>query len=759
MRTELPDPSMKELTHRDEIHGDVAYDALAVALLNTPTLQRLGRVYQLGYGHLVYRGGTHTRLSHSMGTYATAGRLVDALRRNYESRALPPEGAVPAAEFLPSRSPAARPDQPLTLDVDDSDTSLAATLGARWSVLRHLVGWAALLHDIGHVPLGHTLEDEFEGIYQKHDGFSSPRLEHLWLGAPDGTESEVGRILRETRLYPESFRRAGVTDGDDVWATVFLICTWKEHIQAGARLTFEEILAAEIEKLGSEGKDHAVASRLLDVTTRLTPDLFSPYMADIVANTISADYLDYLRRDPRNLGLDVLNDDRVVSRFWVGRDHRDQLRMALSLVDRRGKPRLDTCTGVVDLVRQRYRFAEIVYYHKTKVSASAMLAKVFHLIGAPPETPSIREIPALGEAEGVADALLDDERTRATRLQELREDFLPSSLLDTEVGDESLGLLLRERAWQQLNDAVGGGKRDLAVRAVQSITLLDAIARRALYKVAFMMDAHHFQQLSARRNSPKEDVERALTELIERLRQSGAARATVEEAMVQAAGWPANALLLYVPPRKSQAKGIQTGALMDGRVVTLGDHPAVKKAVEDLSEHYADLWRLIILVHPRYASDAIGLSHAVDAFCESELSSDIDLLPVVDALHNCSWFAYQRPDDREAASLFRELHGDRGETVNWLALAEYEKISPGRKTDEQLAYGASLLERLVRRGDPETAAQVISDAGDAASIAERVATEREKVLATASREGERDATDEVRATQAALDAIADALMR
>jgi HD superfamily phosphohydrolase len=49
---------MKEMTHRDQIHGDVFYDPMAVALLDSEALQRLGRVYQLGYGHLIYRGGT-----------------------------------------------------------------------------------------------------------------------------------------------------------------------------------------------------------------------------------------------------------------------------------------------------------------------------------------------------------------------------------------------------------------------------------------------------------------------------------------------------------------------------------------------------------------------------------------------------------------------------------------------------------------------------------------------------------------------------
>src|SRR5438094_9988280 len=96
-----PPITAKPMVHRDQVHGDVKFDPMAVALLNTNALQRLGRVYQLGYGHLVYRGGTHTRLSHSMGAYETAGRLVDALRSNYERKAGRPQGAVGPDDFLP----------------------------------------------------------------------------------------------------------------------------------------------------------------------------------------------------------------------------------------------------------------------------------------------------------------------------------------------------------------------------------------------------------------------------------------------------------------------------------------------------------------------------------------------------------------------------------------------------------------------------------------------------------------------------------
>ena len=100
---------MKFLTHRDPVHGDVRLDPLATELLNTPVLQRLGRVYQLGYAHLVYRGGTHTRLSHVMGAAHVAGRLVDLLRQNYVDGA----DRLEEVERLAERGPAG----PLLADV------------------------------------------------------------------------------------------------------------------------------------------------------------------------------------------------------------------------------------------------------------------------------------------------------------------------------------------------------------------------------------------------------------------------------------------------------------------------------------------------------------------------------------------------------------------------------------------------------------------------------------------------------------------
>lgn len=100
---------------RDPIHGDVELSAIETALLDLPDMQRLRGIKQLGTAYLVYPGALHTRFDHSIGVCAVAHRIVDALRR--------------AGHLITS----------------DQETA---------------VGAAALLHDVTHVPFGHTLEDE-----------------------------------------------------------------------------------------------------------------------------------------------------------------------------------------------------------------------------------------------------------------------------------------------------------------------------------------------------------------------------------------------------------------------------------------------------------------------------------------------------------------------------------------------------------------------------------------------------------------------
>jgi HD superfamily phosphohydrolase len=736
----------RPLVHRDQVHGDTYLDQMCVALLNTAPLQRLGRVYQLGYAHLVFRGGTHTRLSHVMGAAHTSGRIVDSLVRNYSvPEQFRPPNVVAPEDFLPF------PGKPLH---------------ARWDFLRHVTRWAALLHDLGHVPLGHTLEDEFDNLFEKHDDFSSPRMPMLWHEHSGGGRSPIRTQLLRPELYPDSFKTLEVSP-EMVWRTVMVIAVFKEKRAEAASgkegVTFDSLIqdfidnAAELAKrrrmtLGDQVK---FAKELLDayMTTR-DSGTFSPYMADIVGNTICADYLDYLQRDAANVGLDVLRDDRVVSQFYVGRqDSTGAFRMALSLVDRRGKDRLDTCTGVVELVRQRFRFAEIIYYHKTKVAASAMFAKSIRLLDK-----SLIEVRKDAQPELSAEKVNRDwaalQKDRKA-LQSLRSDYLPESLTDVEIGDEGLYPFLQSIAWRDVETATAAKDFDTVHKRLRALLLIRGITTRRLYKVAMMMDAHAFAELSPGSKNPAASEERIRPQ-IQRLRSNHDYRAAIEDKIVSATGWSDadDALILYVPPRKSQAKGIETFALDNEGLVTLSDHPAVQAKVSELNRDYSELWRMILLVDPARRDDDVALSAAIDALI-GQLWPKVKLRDesVVSVIRKAAWFEYILPSDRAAAAEFVSVMRETDKKLNWSIFKDVRDRlvvkSNGIVSGRELAY-RSVLFTLVK---PNIVMTKEIEARYATRLLVEDVEAQLKSLPAASRDG----ISSVAAAARALEAIATAV--
>ncbi|MHC1630934.1 MAG: HD domain-containing protein [Methanotrichaceae archaeon] len=71
----------------DPIHGYVKLDDLAQDLADTPEMQRLRWIKQLGLANLVYPGANHTRFEHSLGAFYLAGLLADHLGLDEEKRA------------------------------------------------------------------------------------------------------------------------------------------------------------------------------------------------------------------------------------------------------------------------------------------------------------------------------------------------------------------------------------------------------------------------------------------------------------------------------------------------------------------------------------------------------------------------------------------------------------------------------------------------------------------------------------------------
>jgi HD superfamily phosphohydrolase len=139
-------------TIKDSVHDHIEVEGVAAALLDTPAVQRLRRVSQLGTVGLVYPAANHTRFEHSLGVYHLADRALGHLGV---------EG--PAAERVRA---------------------------------------AALLHDVGHGPYSHNVED----VTHRHTGKYHDDVDELLASGA------VGDVLRDHGLDPA--RVAGLVRGE-----------------------------------------------------------------------------------------------------------------------------------------------------------------------------------------------------------------------------------------------------------------------------------------------------------------------------------------------------------------------------------------------------------------------------------------------------------------------------------------------------------------------------------------------------------------
>lgn len=295
------------------VHGFVELNDAEMEIVGHAAFQRLGMIYQLGQTHLVYRGATHRRFEHVLGTLFVAQRMIDSVHRNHR-QAQRKEATAASGPFAP-------------LALGASPTPIETTF----------VRLAALLHDIGHLPAGHTLEDEL-GFLDKHD-----------------KHARLNKVLNRTQ-WP----------GGEVESLRTVI-----DREYGKWLDQHEISASEL-LIQIVAKDPPVAQRT--VAEKLVR---VDVCRDIVGNTICADLLDYLHRDWYHIGKPQYFDQRIFQYMEI-REDRDGVQKFIINLGSRPKLRTDAVTAILRLLETRYELAESVLFHRTKCTAAAMLERALY---------------------------------------------------------------------------------------------------------------------------------------------------------------------------------------------------------------------------------------------------------------------------------------------------------------------------------------------------------------------------------------------
>lgn len=164
---------------RDPLWNTIPVDPQAIRIIDTPVFQRLRGIRQLGHAYLVYPGANHTRFDHAVGVYHLARRTLGLLGERGELG-----------------------------EVDPLDC--------------RLIPYAALLHDIGHYPFSHALEElGTDRIAGHHEDLARRFLEEQPLRgvlseiAPDAPR-RIADLIRGRSSSPLQGLIAGSLDLDKI---------------------------------------------------------------------------------------------------------------------------------------------------------------------------------------------------------------------------------------------------------------------------------------------------------------------------------------------------------------------------------------------------------------------------------------------------------------------------------------------------------------------------------------------------------------
>jgi hypothetical protein len=193
----------------DSVHGFIHFNELERELVDALPFQRLRYIHQLGIAYLVYPGATHTRFEHSLGVMELASQIYDRLTSKYDS-------------------------------------------GENTGYWRQIVRFAALCHDLGHLPFSHVAEKALLG--------------------PEGHEQWTLQVIQSSHLAP-------------IWNKLKLIYPGQNVVEDVIKISIGE------KKLKQLGRKTSFSAWERVVCQIITGDFFG------------ADRIDYLLRDAKCTGV------------------------------------------------------------------------------------------------------------------------------------------------------------------------------------------------------------------------------------------------------------------------------------------------------------------------------------------------------------------------------------------------------------------------------------------------------------------------
>jgi len=243
----------------------------------------------------------------------------------------------------------------------------------------------AILHDIMHIPYAHTLEDE-NRVLPKGD--KSKRIDKM-VGKIKGELDEIE--IKPTQQKISSFvnyRTFSFPTLNDFKDALFkakkyledvkkILWTIALHDDIQSMIEAEKNLGTSNDKVFEKVKKKIEREKKVKISET---DRY--YISDIIGNTISADLISYILRDPEFTGIETKPGGwyRLFDYLEIARDDVGRNRLVIKL-SKKGEWRQDAFSTIIRILNTRYDLTEQVTYHHAKLSASAMLGKIAYLCG------------------------------------------------------------------------------------------------------------------------------------------------------------------------------------------------------------------------------------------------------------------------------------------------------------------------------------------------------------------------------------------
>lgn len=315
----------------DDVHGFVSLTEDEKKLLSNPYMRRLHFIKQNALANFIFPGATHTRFSHSVGVLYIVEKMIQKLKT------LPKE----------------------KINITPID--------------HQIVRLAALLHDVGHYPLSHTIED----CFKKYDQYFLQNKKGMnpETGEPNKQDRNFFETIRNKKDFLKDFPQEAYKSSDfhhENIAKELISCPDSpihELIYDILRKLYRKFYNKSLPKKKAEAYLELMGDMIKGKTCIYENDILKDkkekdkyFILSLLINSdLDADQMDYMLRDTKNTGIETT----IRTDFLI-----DNLNICYIKVGKETQPVLCFNYKALESIQQfilskAYWYTEIIYHEKS----------------------------------------------------------------------------------------------------------------------------------------------------------------------------------------------------------------------------------------------------------------------------------------------------------------------------------------------------------------------------------------------------------